>query len=553
VVVLSTLCAGELNYRKEAANVLAFMDANAALASFVRAPEPLVRWSTGKVLVLEWMEGDRLRDLTASLRTSSRSTRSPSEASELVASSKYMALSEEERKARALRMVAMGVESSLAQLLGSGVVHADPHPGNLLLAPTGELVYLDFGLLGRVSRKHQRAMLAAVVHLANCEWSLLTRDLASLEALPPYADRMSVTAALAEALGGGPEPLVRPPSAGGGPALAFGPVSNVLWDLALRFRFRLLPSFTLVIRSLSTLEGIALSVDPDFKIFSAAYPYVMRRLLTDNCSETRAVVRDLLLTPSGSLRWQRMLSFAEVAAQASANSANVSSGLAAERRDSKLEMAIELVLSRRGAGVRRVLLEADMTSIAWAVTSPEAASLRTMLVRALATRLQGWLLGFLPWVAMQRWREVRRQRRFERLQEEQQQQLPQPQAPPRASFVFTTSAAAAVAATAAATDSTAELYRRQKAGAVLSREEAGRVNSMLRARRRRLLLLICAAVSRLPPSKLLWFRLLFTGVSTVLAVVYLVLARLCRYIMRLGMRCRRAFSKQASPGLAYGA
>eukprot|EP00958_Prasinococcus_capsulatus_P012389 scaffold1235_cov358-Prasinococcus_capsulatus_cf.AAC.9 len=159
----------------------------------------------------------------------------------------------------------------------------------------------------------------------------------------------------------GPEPLVRPPSAGGGPALAFGPVSNVLWDLALRFRFRLLPSFTLVIRSLSTLEGIALSVDPDFKIFSAAYPYVMRRLLTDNCSETRAVVRDLLLTPSGSLRWQRMLSFAEVAAQASANSANVSSGLAAERRDSKLEMAIELVLSRRGAGVRRVLLEADMT------------------------------------------------------------------------------------------------------------------------------------------------------------------------------------------------
>eukprot|EP00958_Prasinococcus_capsulatus_P012390 scaffold1235_cov358-Prasinococcus_capsulatus_cf.AAC.10 len=112
------------------------MDANAALASFVRAPEPLVRWSTGKVLVLEWMEGDRLRDLTASLRTSSRSTRSPSEASELVASSKYMALSEEERKARALRMVAMGVESSLAQLLGSGVVHADPHPGNLLLAPT---------------------------------------------------------------------------------------------------------------------------------------------------------------------------------------------------------------------------------------------------------------------------------------------------------------------------------------------------------------------------------------------------------------------------------
>ena len=107
-----------------------------------------------------------------------------------------------------------------------------------------------------------------------------------------------------------------------GPALAFGPVSIALWELALRFRFRLLPYFTLIIRSLSTLEGIALSVDPDFKIFLAAYPYVMRRLLTDNCAETRAVVRELLLTPGGNLRWERVLSFAEVAALASAKSFN---------------------------------------------------------------------------------------------------------------------------------------------------------------------------------------------------------------------------------------
>jgi aminoglycoside phosphotransferase (APT) family kinase protein len=41
----------------------------------------------------------------------------------------------------------MGVEASLCQLVTTGVLHADPHPGNLLLTPEGRLAYIDFGLL----------------------------------------------------------------------------------------------------------------------------------------------------------------------------------------------------------------------------------------------------------------------------------------------------------------------------------------------------------------------------------------------------------------------
>lgn len=111
------------------------MDANQDIASFVSVPEPLVRWSTGKVLMLEWMEGDRLQDLTASA-TSSTSKTSKDFLEVLDVQKQAGTRSVAQDKERALRMVAMGVESSLSQLLTSGVMHADPHPGNMLYSPS---------------------------------------------------------------------------------------------------------------------------------------------------------------------------------------------------------------------------------------------------------------------------------------------------------------------------------------------------------------------------------------------------------------------------------
>ena len=48
-----------------------------------------------------------------------------------------------------LKMVQMGVECSSAQLFRTGLVHADPHEGNLLYTDTGKLALLDFGLVCR--------------------------------------------------------------------------------------------------------------------------------------------------------------------------------------------------------------------------------------------------------------------------------------------------------------------------------------------------------------------------------------------------------------------
>ncbi len=66
-----------------------------------------------------------------------------------------------------LRLVEVGVQCSLEQMLEEGFYHADPHPGNLLRTPDGRLAYLDFGMMGSIERPIRQALIRATLHLVN--------------------------------------------------------------------------------------------------------------------------------------------------------------------------------------------------------------------------------------------------------------------------------------------------------------------------------------------------------------------------------------------------
>lgn len=61
-------------------------------------------------------------------------------------------------------------------------------------------------------------------------------------------------------------------------------------------RFKTPPFFTIIIRSLTILEGVALSADPNFRLVRGSYPYVLRQLLApEGNSQTPAALQDLLI------------------------------------------------------------------------------------------------------------------------------------------------------------------------------------------------------------------------------------------------------------------
>ncbi|WP_404791234.1 ABC1 kinase family protein [Altericista sp. CCNU0014] len=232
----------------------------------------------------------------------------------------------------ASHLIDVGIQCSLRQLLEHGFFHADPHPGNLLAMPNGKLAYLDFGMMSEINVEQRYGLLNAIVHIVNREFDSLAYDYVRLGFLTPDVDVTPIVPALSkifnDALGSSVADL------------NINRIFDGLSDVMYEFPFQVPAYYALIVRSLITMEGIAMSVDPNFKVLSAAYPYVAKRLLTDTAPELRASLKDLLFKDE-SFRWNRLENLLN-------NARNV------ENYDlnQALNQAVEFLFSERGDFIR---------------------------------------------------------------------------------------------------------------------------------------------------------------------------------------------------------
>ena len=108
----------ELDYCEEAQNGIKFAELYSHLDG-VYVPAMVTDLTTTKVLVMEWINGKKLRTAYSAM-SSMDGESSPDD----------------------LRLVEIGVRCSLEQLLEHGYYHCDPHPGNLLKMENGKLAYV---------------------------------------------------------------------------------------------------------------------------------------------------------------------------------------------------------------------------------------------------------------------------------------------------------------------------------------------------------------------------------------------------------------------------
>ena len=105
------------------------------------------------------------------------------------------------------------------------------------------------------------------------------------------------------------------------------------------------PYYALIIRSLLTLEGIALSVDPNFKILGAAYPYFARRLMEDPDPQLRESLKEMLFD-NEKFNWGRLEDLLSNAAK--------QTNLDLEKL---LDEVIDLLFSSKGGFLRNEIIE----------------------------------------------------------------------------------------------------------------------------------------------------------------------------------------------------
>ena len=122
----------EVSMLQELANLEHFSQVYAE--SGIRFPQPYQLYCSDTALVMSFEEGARFDDVEAVSRLD-------------VSFDELMQ-----------RLVLFYTE----QMLVKGYFHADPHPGNLLVSPTGELILLDFGMVSRIPQQMRQAMIYAV-------------------------------------------------------------------------------------------------------------------------------------------------------------------------------------------------------------------------------------------------------------------------------------------------------------------------------------------------------------------------------------------------------
>jgi len=235
----------------------------------IKVPAIHWRYTSTHVLTLEWIEGFKLTD-TTQIQAAGLDTDS---------------------------LIEIGVTAGLQQLLEYGFFHADPHPGNLFAMADGRIAYIDFGMMDQLDENTKETLVDAIVHLINQDYVELAKDYVKLGFLTPETDIYPIVPALEAVLGNAIGASVED--------FNFKSITDSFSELVYKYPFRIPAKFALIIRSLVTQEGIALSLNPNFKIVEVAYPYVARRLLKGESPELRRRLLNVLFK-DGKFQWQRL-------------------------------------------------------------------------------------------------------------------------------------------------------------------------------------------------------------------------------------------------------
>ena len=163
----------EVDFRREAENIATFREIFARDRR-VRAPRVYEEFTRRRVLVLEWVDGDKVDSLAERFATGELEFR---------------------------RVMELLIEVYLRMLLVDGFMHADPHPGNIIVDPEGRIVFLDWGMALRLTRSTRDQLLRVSIAAARADVDDLINGMYELGMIDPEITRAEVRDAAGEILG----------------------------------------------------------------------------------------------------------------------------------------------------------------------------------------------------------------------------------------------------------------------------------------------------------------------------------------------------------------
>jgi len=175
------------------------------------------------------------------------------------------------------RLAELGAKAYLYQVLNDGFFHADPHPGNIAVSPSGQLIFYDFGMMGRIQAVTRDKLLRTFLSIAQRDGEQVVQSLIELGALVPTGDIGPVRRSIQYLL----DNFMDQPFE----VQSVAKISDDLYEIAYDQPFRFPATFTFVMRAFSTLEGVGKGLDQDFNFMQVAQPFASELMTNGNFSD----------------------------------------------------------------------------------------------------------------------------------------------------------------------------------------------------------------------------------------------------------------------------
>ena len=232
----------ELDYIREAHSAERFA-VNFATDSHIHVPRVFWEATTSRVLTLERIRGVKINDLKA--------------------------LDEQGTDRRWLADYATNVV--LKMVCEDGFFHADPHPGNFFIEPNGTIGLIDFGMVGVIDEQTQELLAELLITINHQDADRLVDVFLDLGVTQKRIDRASVRRDIDQLL----------TTYWGLPLgeLKVTALLNDVYTIMRRHHLHLPSNLALLLKTVIMIEGLGVTLDPDFHLPKVLTPYTERLVL----------------------------------------------------------------------------------------------------------------------------------------------------------------------------------------------------------------------------------------------------------------------------------
>ncbi|MGY6530222.1 MAG: ABC1 kinase family protein [Cyanobacterium sp.] len=195
-------------------------------------------------------------------------------------------------------LIETGICSYLKQLLEDGFFQTDPHPGNMAVRDDGAIIFYDFGTMAEVKGLAQEQMIQTFFAILRKDTDKVLEMLIYMGLIERVADMSAVKRLISFLL----EKFRDKPV----DVNAFQEISTEIYVMFEQQPFRLPPQMTFIVKALTTLDGIARNLDPEYNLMAASQPFIKNIVRSGNqgnilvtvFNQTRIFIQERINKPS---------------------------------------------------------------------------------------------------------------------------------------------------------------------------------------------------------------------------------------------------------------